>query len=245
MTRVVLYTRVSTEKQDREGASPRQQQAACEQYASAHDLQIVRVLQDVVSGRKESTDRPGLNEALAMLKRGEADGVLVWNLDRFSRNLVDALRLARDYFGEGQPHRLFSATEDVNYHTPEGRLTLHLKLSVAEYEADKTRQRIRANKSYYASIGAYCGGPPPYGYKPSQRTRTRTRGGRREPRRLEIDLDEQRVIKRIHELAERESGCLRAIARALAEEGVTNRKRKIFHPTQIARILESRPRKAG
>lgn len=232
MTRVVCYTRVSTDQQERDGASLDQQESACRAHAVQQGLEIVDVVRDVVSGRSESTDRPKLQAALGRLGQ-DAEGILVWNLDRFSRNLVDALKLARDHFGESKPYKLFSATEDVNYHTPEGRLMLHMKLSVAEYEADKIRQRIRASKTFLAQQGYFQGGPSaPYGY--SVGPREKHAGKRR--RKLVPDRSEQKVVRHMVKLSRRGLS-LRAIAADLEERGVVNRTGQPFHPMQVARVL--------
>jgi DNA invertase Pin-like site-specific DNA recombinase len=230
---MVGYIRVSTELQEREGASLDAQEAALRDYAARHELVIVELIRDQVSGTKESLERPELQRALAMLEDGDADGVLVWHLDRFSRNLRDASALLEDYFGEKTPWRLASVTEDIDTRTPSGRLHLHLMLSVHQYEAERIAERIRAVRRFLAAQGVYCGGRVPYGYVVGPR-RPNVRG-----RLLEPNKSEQAVIAQAVELNDGQRS-LRAIARELDRRGIRARSGKPFHPEQIARLVRER-----
>ena len=49
----------------------------------------------------KNLNRPGLQEVLAMIERGHVSHVLVWRLDRLSRDLGDLLLLA-DTFGNAE-----------------------------------------------------------------------------------------------------------------------------------------------
>lgn len=231
-SRVVAYLRVSTGMQEREGASLDQQERAVREYAERNHLTITEIVHDVVSGRKESLDRPELRRALGELEEKNADGILVWNLDRFSRNVRDASGLLEDYFGDKTPWRLISVTEDIDTRTAAGRLHLHLMLSVHQYEAERIAERIRAVKKFLAAQGVFCGGRVPYGYSVGPR---RDAHGRKIPRELVPHEGEQAVIARVLEL-DAQGLSLRAIARELGSARARNG--KPFHPMQIQRILD-------
>lgn len=88
MTRAVVYLRVSTESQV-EAWGLDAQRHAVEVYAAAQSIEIVAVVTDnAVSGRSPVSDRPGLLEAISMLRDGQADALLVARLDRIARDLT-------------------------------------------------------------------------------------------------------------------------------------------------------------
>jgi site-specific DNA recombinase len=86
--KAVAYLRCSTEDQATRGVSLEAQRAKVEAYAGLYDLQLVAVVEDAgVSAR--TLDRPGLQKALAMLARGEAQALIVLKLDRLTRSVRD------------------------------------------------------------------------------------------------------------------------------------------------------------
>jgi site-specific DNA recombinase len=89
----VAYCRVSTEEQAAEGFSIEGQAEKLRTYAKLHDLGPVTVIEDPGRSGKD-LDRPGLQQVLAMVEQGHVTNVLVWRLDRMSRNLGDLILLA-------------------------------------------------------------------------------------------------------------------------------------------------------
>jgi site-specific DNA recombinase len=87
-TRTIAYLRVSTEKQADKGVSLDAQRAKVRAYAEPYDLELAEVIVDAGESAK-SLDRPGLQRALAMLKEGKAEALLVVKLDRLTRSVVD------------------------------------------------------------------------------------------------------------------------------------------------------------
>jgi DNA invertase Pin-like site-specific DNA recombinase len=78
MEKVVLYLRVSTEKQDEEN-----QKLQLEEYCKKSKLEISNIYIDKISGKNEN--RKALNELFKDAHKKLFDVVLVWALDRFSR----------------------------------------------------------------------------------------------------------------------------------------------------------------
>ncbi len=69
-TKTIAYLRVSTDKQADRGVSLDAQRAKVAAYAELYDLELAEVIVDAGESAK-SLDRPGLQRALGMLKRGE------------------------------------------------------------------------------------------------------------------------------------------------------------------------------
>jgi len=87
-TRAVAYLRVSTEQQRDHGVSLEAQRAKVQAYAALYDVTLVSVIVDAGVSAK-TLDRPGLSEALSMLRTGKADALLVCKLDRLTRSVRD------------------------------------------------------------------------------------------------------------------------------------------------------------
>ena len=71
-------------------------------------------------------DRPGLQRALGMLKRGEADALLVVKLDRLTRSVRDLGHQLEKYFAPGQA-ALLSMVEQIDTRSAAGRLVLNVR----------------------------------------------------------------------------------------------------------------------
>jgi DNA invertase Pin-like site-specific DNA recombinase len=142
--RVVGYVRVSTEEQSRDGVSLKAQRAKLAGYAELYELRLVRIIEDPGESAK-SLKRPGLQELLALLRKGEADGLVIAKLDRLTRSIADWQTLIDGYFGERSRDgkQLFSVGDSIDTRTAAGRLVLNVLLSVAQWEREAIDERTR------------------------------------------------------------------------------------------------------
>jgi hypothetical protein len=136
----VAYVRVSTEDQAVEGFSIQGQIDKLQAYATLHDLGVVTVIEDAgLSGK--NTDRPGLQRVLAMVAEGHVSNVLVWRLDRLSRNLGDLVLLA-DTFGQAGV-ALHSFCERIDLSSATGRMFYNVLGSFAQFSGNSFRRTFR------------------------------------------------------------------------------------------------------
>lgn len=89
MKKAVIYSRVSSEgnRQDNE----RQTNELIE-YASKVGYELVGVYEEKVSGFKKNEDRPIFSKMLDEIEKGEIDKVLVWELSRIGRSVIQSLQ---------------------------------------------------------------------------------------------------------------------------------------------------------
>jgi site-specific DNA recombinase len=80
----VAYCRVSTEEQAADGFSIEGQAEKLRGYSDLHN--IGPVIEDPGRSGKDM-ERPGLQQLLAMVEQGHVSHILIWRLDRLSRNL--------------------------------------------------------------------------------------------------------------------------------------------------------------
>ena len=89
MTKAVIYSRVSSEgnRQDTE----RQTNELIE-YANKMGYELVGVYEEKVSGFKKNEDRPIFSKMLEEIEKGTIDKVLVWELSRIGRSVIQSLQ---------------------------------------------------------------------------------------------------------------------------------------------------------
>jgi DNA invertase Pin-like site-specific DNA recombinase len=153
--RVVAYVRVSTEEQAEDGISLPNQREKAEAYCKLYDLQLLEVIEDAGASAK-TLKRPGLQRALAMLRSGQADGLVIVKLDRLTRSVADWQTLIDDYFGERAGKQLCSVGDSIDTRTAAGRLVLNVLLSVAQWERETIAERTRDGMRYKGRRGERC-----------------------------------------------------------------------------------------
>lgn len=79
----VIYTRVSSKKQDDNWTSPKEQEKYCREYCAQHNIKVVWVYKEVFSWKTEN--RPMLNEAIENAELNKVDFFIIYDIDRFSR----------------------------------------------------------------------------------------------------------------------------------------------------------------
>lgn len=157
ITRVVGYVRVSSEQQADEGVSLDAQRAKLRAHCAAQDLELVAMESDEGVSAK-TLDRPALQRALAMLREGQADALLVPKLDRLTRKVVDLGYLIETYFAEGR-WSLVSVADQIDTRTAAGRMTLFILMSVAQWEREAIGERTADALAHLKAEGVPLGRP--------------------------------------------------------------------------------------
>ena len=143
MKRVFLYIRVSTEEQAIHGLSIEAQTAALEAWARNAGNKVVGIYTDAgISARKPASKRPALQQLLADVRAGKGELVAFTKLDRWFRNIAEYYKVQEVL----EQHHVDWKTIQEDYDTSNaaGRLKINIMLSVAQDEADRTSERIKA-----------------------------------------------------------------------------------------------------
>jgi DNA invertase Pin-like site-specific DNA recombinase len=128
--RLIGYKRVSTTEQAESGAGLQAQHDAIVSECRRRGWELVAMADDTSTGA--STDRPGLDEALAALERGLADGLIVAKLDRLTRSVADFARLVT--LAKKQGWNLVALDFGLDLSTPQGELLANVLVSVSQWE---------------------------------------------------------------------------------------------------------------
>lgn len=86
-----IYCRKSSEDEQRQIASIGDQTESLRKLVEREDLDLVREFSEEKSAKDPG--RPVFNEVLNRIEKGEADGLICWDIDRLSRNPIDNGRL--------------------------------------------------------------------------------------------------------------------------------------------------------
>src|SRR5215831_2043542 len=149
--RTAIYGRVSTAEQNA-GMQLDELRAYCQR----REWTIVEEYIDSgVSGAKES--RPALNRLLADAKRRKFDAVLVYRYDRFARSLRQLVNALSEFDALGI--HFISLHEGVDTSTPNGRLVFGIFASIAEFERELIRDRVRSGMAAAKARGTRMGRP--------------------------------------------------------------------------------------
>lgn len=221
--KVAIYIRWSTEDQG-EGTTLDVQLEGCRHYALSQGWLVSDDLTFIDEGQSgASLDRPALGRLRAAVAAGAVDCVVVFKLDRLSRDVPDMVRLILEEWADRCDVK--SAREPIDTTTQAGRMFFYTLASYAEWERSVIRERTFAGKLRRAREGHNPGFPPPYGY---------ARGDR--PGSFAIVPDEAAVVQRIF-MAYQQGQGMRRIAAALNAEGVPFRGGRPWQGSTIRHIL--------
>ena len=151
--RVALYARVSTAHN---GQDPEMQLRELREYSQRRGWEIGgEYIDHGVSGSKER--RPALDRLLADCRRRLVSAVVVHRYDRFARSLRQLVNALAEFDALGI--QFVSLHEGVDTSTPNGRLVFGIFASIAEFERELIRDRVRSGLRNAVAHGVKLGRP--------------------------------------------------------------------------------------
>ena len=152
MKRAAIYARVST----RNGQSPQMQLDELRAYCQRRGWVIAGEYVDTgFSGSKEH--RPALDRLLSDSRKRSVDSVVVYRYDRFARSLRQLVNALEEFRSLGID--FVSLHEGVDTSTPNGRLVFGIFASIAEFERELIRDRVRSGLASAKAKGKHLGRP--------------------------------------------------------------------------------------
>lgn len=190
MKRAIIYARVSTDDQKDKGYSLPTQVEQCHNYAERLGYQVVVEFKDDYSGATAIAERPEGKKMVAMLKRCEADAVIVYQVDRLSRDIVNLLASVQMWLRAGV--EIHSC--DMGKVESELDIVLVIKGWQGSDERKKIVERTSRGRRAKAQSGKVVGvNRAPYGYRFVRDIDNRVVG---------MEIDEQRacIVRQIFNL---------------------------------------------
>ncbi len=224
--RLVGYLRVSTGVQ-LDGLGLPVQEKAIRSWCRQHGHRLAGWHRDeALSGAKDTDARVGLADALNDVEAGRADGIVVYRLDRLSRDVILQEEVLREVWRMGG--EVFStAGGEANLRDdpedPNRRLVRVILGAIAEWERHMIALRMTRGRALKRERGGYADGRPPYGFKA-------------EGKALVPDVAEQATVQRMREL-HGQGESLRGIIAVLEAEGRPAKQGGRWHPKTVAAVL--------
>ncbi|CAA9441864.1 MAG: hypothetical protein AVDCRST_MAG80-1410 [uncultured Rubrobacteraceae bacterium] len=206
--RVILYTRVSSEDQARDGYSLPEQLRGLRELAANLGWEVLEEIVD--DGWSRSTlDRPGITRTRELVATGGVDMVVAWKRDRFGAGYIPGwleeefrkkgteLRTPDDLDLSGMAYVMHSGMSDV----------------FARMYIEDLKEKTMRGKAGKVREGKVVGsGPAPYGFRYTHNEKG-TRVG------LEVLEPEMAVVRRLFELVGERGMPMYSAGRTLEEEG--------------------------
>ncbi len=220
--KAVIYARYSSDRQREESIEG--QIRECTDYAMRNDITLIGSYIDrALSAR--TADRPDFQRMIADSARGIFDVVLVWKLDRFSRDRYDSAHYKHILKKNGV--RVISIKENIS-DGPEGIILESMLEGYAEYYSAELAQKIRRGQHENAMKCMNNGGNIPLGYYVDKATGV-----------LAVDPLTAPLVQEIYTRFEKGER-LRDIKASFDERGLKTRKGKSFTIGSISLILKNR-----
>ncbi|MFG2938080.1 recombinase family protein [Streptomyces sp. NPDC048282] len=230
---VGIYTRISKDD-EAEGLGVARQEEDCRLHCAARGWEVAKVYEDNdLSAYRRKTVRPEFRQMLEDLKAGRIDGVVAWDIDRFTRQPRELEAWIDEYEdAERRKRRLVFdsvSASDIDLSTENGRFIARIKVTIANKSSADTSKRTKRKHLELAAKGKLPGGRAPYGWS-------------REDRRTLVQEEAENLRKAVKDFL----GGIRwaSIAREWRDKGVKSHTGGIFDDSKIKRMLMN-PRICG
>ena len=156
MLKICILARVSTQIQDYE-----RQVNELTAYASSHQMEVVKVFANKVSGAKKNEERPEILELIDFVKTEKIDKILVLEVSRLGRNTLDALKVI-ELLNE-QKICLFVKNYNIETLDSQGNINpmaqflITILLEVSRMERLTIRQRMESGYNNHRALGGRIG----------------------------------------------------------------------------------------
>ena len=168
MSKAALYVRVSTVMQlDKESRGVQKNDLIryCEDILGIMDHEIF----EDAGFSAGSTDRPDYQEMLRRIRSSEFTHLLVWKIDRISRNIIDFTEMYQEL--QTLDVTFISLAEQFDTSSIVGQALLKMILIFAELEKHNAAERSKAVLLSKAEAGEYTGFRIPFGYRRDPKTK--------------------------------------------------------------------------
>lgn len=206
--RVAIYIRWSTEEQT-EGTTLAEQREGCEHYLHSQGWFVnpeLIFIDDGYSGG--NLDRPGMRQLRDLIQKNEVDCVVVFKIDRLSRNIVDATQLVLVEWKDRCHLRCVRQPIDTTSET--GRMIFSILATFADFERAQISERTFSGRIRRIKEGKAYGGPHvPFGLMATG-----------EPGVRVLDPEKAPIVAEMFRKVREEGASPLSLATWLAEQGV-------------------------
>ena len=214
LDKAIGYVRISTASQA-DGVSLENQRERIADYCQYKNFELLETIEDIESGGKNKA-RAGFMDLINCLENENVQAVILYSLERLSRDMLTLLALERllDEYGV----ELHTVEGQLDTSTPDGWLNFAMKSFLGEMERRQVKYRTKRAMQFKKSRSEVVGSIP-YGCD-------------RNGTDLVENPQEQKVISRANRLYAA-GKCLAEICRDLNKRGNKTRTGKNFTSQQV------------
>jgi len=220
-----IYVRVSTEEQAQEGFSIRAQEQKLKDFVKIKEWSIYKIYADEGISGKNITERPAINKMIKDIEKGHIKNVLVFKIDRLTRNTADLIRLI-DLFNT-YDCAFNSLTESIDTQSATGRMFIKIIGIFAEFERENISERSRLGFERKVREGySLCTGLISYGYDRKKGEKVQT-----------INERETVFVKEIFNMFVNQHMSYLDIAKNLNSRGIPTKANSVWHARTVKNVL--------
>ena len=236
-TCIAIYSRKS--RFTGKGESIGNQVELCRAYIAAHEgpeaLASLAVYEDEgFSGG--NLNRPAFQAMMKAAREKRLRAVIVYRLDRISRNISDFAALIETLSQLGVA--FISIREQFDTGTPMGRAMMYIASVFSQLERETIAERIRDNMHELAKTGRWLGGVTPTGFAAESVSTLTVDGKARKACRLRLIPEEAELVRTVYDLF-LHSHSLAATEADLMQRGLRTRRGKYFTRFAIRAMLQN------
>ena len=179
----------------------------------------------------KNTNRPSFQELMSDVKNNYIDVVMVYKLDRISRNVQEFSAM----YSVFQQHNVsfVSVKEAFDTTTPMGRTVMYILAAFAQLERENTSERVADNMQSLGASGKWTGGTLPTGF-----TSERCQIGSKTHSFLVVDKNSIGLVKTLYGLM-LGGYSITKIERYCRDNGIKSPKGSFLGSSQIHNILKN------
>ncbi len=217
MVKAAIYARYSSEKQNEQSIEG--QLRACYKYAKSNNMEVFKEYIDrAMTGTNDR--RPAFQDMLKASYLTDWDVLLVYKLDRFSRDKVEATIHKHTLRMNGK--RIVSVMENIP-DTPEGIILESVLEGFNEYYSKELSQKIKRGNHESRLKGIYTMGKPPFGYDTINK-------------HLRINKDQAETVRTLFKLVS-EGYTYTEVAQILNKYEELNKSHRVFDKKLVEKIF--------
>ncbi len=234
---IAIYSRKS--KFTGKGESIGNQVELCKEYIAVHYGQ--KALENIVIYEDEgfsggNLNRPDFKKMLTAAKKHQFKAIIVYRLDRISRNISDFAGLIEEL--SRLDIAFVSIKEQFDTGTPMGRAMMYIASVFSQLERETIAERIRDNMHELAKTGRWLGGTTPTGFESEAVQSITIDGKSKKACKLKLIDAEAEVIKLIYELYS-EFDSLTLTEAELIKRGIKSKNDRYYTRFSIKAILQN------
>ena len=234
---IAIYSRKS--KFTGKGESIGNQIELCKEYIRAHygdeafDHLVVYEDEGFSGG---NLNRPDFKKMMAAAKERKFKAIIVYRLDRISRNISDFSSLIEEL--ARLDIAFVSIKEQFDTGSPMGRAMMYIASVFSQLERETIAERIRDNMHELAKTGRWLGGTTPTGFESEGEEKVTVDGKKKKTFKLKLIPQEAEIVRMIYDLFS-ETNSLTMTEAELMKRRIVTRNGNYFTRFSIKAILQN------